>query len=213
MLGGAFAAAADGRALSELAEARIGTRRPRRRVARLELLLVVRPHGRMPLPPPPPACSCRFRSGLATWPDAGVRRRHSPLPADDTRRCITARRFGLPPVSARWKRQLLETRGCSPQVMARAAPTRARIDRKNSSDFRRASCFETKRLAGFRRLVPKIPQSKTGAEKRAGIRRAPRSDCSRWHTRLDVRRAEGIVVEQRRCPSVPCTRGAQEARN
>ena len=108
----ACAAGADGRTSSELAEARIGTRRPRRRVARLERrLLVVRPHGRMPLPPPLAACSCRFRSRLATWPDAGARRRQSPSPADDTRRCTTARRFGLPPVSARWKRQLLETRG------------------------------------------------------------------------------------------------------
>src|SRR4029450_2026587 len=109
MLGGAFAAAADGRTPSELAEGRIGTRRPRRHVARLERrLLVVRPHGRMPLPPPA-AYSCRFRSPLAPWPDAGARRRQSPLPADDTRHCTTARRFGLPPVSARWKRQLLET--------------------------------------------------------------------------------------------------------
>ncbi len=111
MLGGAFGAAADGRASSELAEARIGTRRPRRRVSRLERrLLVVRPHGRKPLPPPLAAYRCRFRSRLATWPDAGARRRQSPLPADDTRHCTTARRFGLPPVSARWKRQLLETR-------------------------------------------------------------------------------------------------------
>ena len=113
MLGEAFPAAADGRTSSVLAEARIETRRPRRRVARLELLLVVRPHGGMPSPPPLAACSCRFRSCLATWADAGARGRQSPPPADDTRRCTTARRFGLPPLSARWKRPLLETRECS----------------------------------------------------------------------------------------------------
>ena len=136
MLGRAFAAAADGRTSSELAEARIGTRRPRRRVARLERrLLVVRPHGRMPLPPPRAAYSCRFRPRSATWPEAGARRRQSPLPADDTRHCTTARRFGLPPVSARWKRQLLETRKCSSQIEARAAPALGSRRWQESRDF------------------------------------------------------------------------------
>jgi hypothetical protein len=123
MLEGAFAAAADGQTTSERAEARIGTRRPRRPVAHLaRMLLVGRPHGRMPLPPPLAAYSCRLRSRLATGPDAGARRRRSPPPADDTRRCTTARRFGLLPVSARWKRQRLETRGARDRYKARAAP-------------------------------------------------------------------------------------------
>ena len=34
-----------------------------------------------------------------------------------------------------------------------------------------------------------------------------------WHTRQDVREAEGTIVEQRRCPSVSCTRSTQEARD
>ena len=165
MLGGAFAAAADGRTSSELAEPRIGTRRPRRRVARVELLLVVRPHGRMRLPRPLAACSCRFRSRSVTWPDAGTRRRHLPPLADDTRHCTTARRLALPPVSARWKRQLLETRECSPRIKARAAPARARVDRKKPLDLGRASGFEMRRLAEFRRWAPKIPQCKAAAQK------------------------------------------------
>ena len=143
MLEGAFGAATDGRASSDLAEARIGTRRPRRRVARLERRVLVRPHGRMPVPRPLAAYSCRFRSRLATWPGAGARRRQSPLPADDTRHCTTARRFGLPPVSARWKRQLLETRQCSSQIKARAAPALGSRRWQESRGFggsRRAHC-------------------------------------------------------------------------
>ena len=50
---------------------------------------------------------------------------------------------------------------CSRQMIARAAPARARVDRKKSSDFGRASCFETKRLAGFRRWGRKFRSAVT----------------------------------------------------
>ena len=116
MLGGAFAAGADGQTTSERAAARIGTRRARRRIAQpARMLLVVRPHGRMLLPPPPAAYTCRLRSRLATEPDAGARRRWPPPRADDTRRCTTARRFGPLPVSARSKGQRLETLEAHPR--------------------------------------------------------------------------------------------------
>ena len=189
MLGAAFAAVADGRTSSDLAEARIGTRRPRRRVARLaRRLLVERPHGRMPLLPPPAACSCRFRSRLATWPDTGARRRQSSPPADDTRRCTTARRFGLPPGSARWKRQLLETRGARHRQRQELRQFERDPSSRNPRVFRELTASRTKPTCGISPAGAENPAPQACAHAQRQVGRA-----ESWPRRSSLRPADPVM--------------------
>ena len=90
---------------------------------------------------PPPADERQTLRNSASWPTASVSTTETPA-ARDT---------------------------CSPQIRARAAPARARGDREKSLDLGRVSCFETKRLAKFRRSMRKIPHASPGSEPNARI--------------------------------------------
>ena len=120
-------------------------------------LLVVHPHRRMPSPLPLATGSCRFRSRLATWPDAGARSRQSPLRRMTPDAAQQSGVLPLPPVSARWKRQLRETRECAPTLRARAAPAVRVAGGKEILEIPWVGSSQAERPAGFRQRLPKIP--------------------------------------------------------